>query len=102
MRITVDSRRDPVEVCLEDPDDFRSFDVSVRGGAGSPEELALVGRGEDDGGHVFVERDRLVELAGDRATDPTWLESLDQMLSYAEKHGWVDGAGRVRAHVIRD
>jgi hypothetical protein len=84
--INVDLAAVPPAVSLEDPDDFESFAIRAR----VPE-------------HGFVAIDELKRLAGDRAGDPVWMESLDRMLEYASAHGWLRDDGAVRAHVeVRD
>jgi hypothetical protein len=59
----------------------------------------VAGLGRFDGEHVFVRPDALRALAGALAQDDTWATKLDGMVSYAEKHGWVDGDGAIRAHI---
>jgi hypothetical protein len=49
--------------------------------------------------HLWLHRDDIVRLAGDRAGDAGWLGRLDQMLGYAASRGWVNADGAVRAHV---
>jgi hypothetical protein len=41
----------------------------------------------------------LLALAGARADDPAWHDSLDAMVAYAGQHGWLNAAGDVRAHI---
>jgi hypothetical protein len=48
---------------------------------------------------VVVDVTAIKALAGERATHPGWLASLDGMLEYAGAHGWLDDAGAIRAHV---
>lgn len=102
MELRVDLGTDPAGVALAAPDAFDRFAVLVLG-AGSRAELARatapVGALDEDGEHLFVDRAALRSLAGERATDPRWREGFEAMVGYAESKGWVDGEGRVRAHV---
>ena len=81
MYVEIDAETLPPTLSLEAPDEFARLGVRVR-----------IPR------HVWLERDSLIALAG-RAGDATWIEKLDGMLRYAADHGWIDDAGRVRAHV---
>lgn len=49
--------------------------------------------------HVWVTREELAGLAGERAEDPSWQEGLEKMFDYAASHGWLNEDGAVRAHV---
>jgi hypothetical protein len=78
---------------LEDLDNFRRLKIIV--GPGDRPALQVVGRVEED--HVWLERDWLV-LHG-RPGDPDWARGFADMAAYAEKSGWVDAGGAIRAHV---
>ena len=41
----------------------------------------------------------LEDLAGPRRFDPRWQAGLESMLAYAQRSGWIDPDGRVRAHI---
>jgi hypothetical protein len=84
MYIEIDLSVVPPRVQLREPDDFKAFSVAVI----EPE-------------HAWVGPDALRELAGDRASDPKWLEQLDGMLAFAASKGWVREDGAVRAHLAR-
>lgn len=81
MYLRVDVQHVPpiVEVC--DPEDFTRFKVVVV----TPT-------------HTWVDPRSLTELAG-RAGDAAWEDKLGRMISYAQTKGWLDGQGRLRAHV---
>lgn len=86
---------------LRDIDEFRAFKV-VAHGFGSAADLghglSALGR-PADGDHVFIRVEWLREQAAN-ATDPLdWLRRLDGMLDLAARHGWLDEADGVRAHV---
>lgn len=102
MELRVDLGSDPAGVSLADRDAFDRFAVVVTG-AGSRADLvratAKLGALDENGEHLFVGGGKLRCLAGDRAISPSWLEGFEAMVSYAESKGWVDGEGRVRAHV---
>jgi hypothetical protein len=78
---------------LEDIDNFRALKVVVGGGERPP--LDIVGRVEVD--HVWLDRGWL-EIHG-RPGDPDWVQAFAGMISYAEKSGWVDENGSIRAHI---
>jgi hypothetical protein len=88
---------------LESADDMTSLDFATGLVA---DELPLVierlglGVAGADGEHVWFTQDGIVQLAGSIADDE-WLAQLSAMFAYASTRGWVDGAGRVRAHRSR-
>lgn len=81
MYLRVDTRQVPptIEVC--DEGDFSGFKLVVVTST-----------------HAWVPPDALTELAG-RADDHAWKDKLAAMISYAERRGWTDDHGRIRAHV---
>lgn len=81
MYVQIDLAPLPPSVALKDPEDFTGFSVQV---AVPP--------------HIWVKPDMLVALAG-RGDDPAWRAELAAMTTYAASKGWVDGDGRIRAHV---
>ena len=100
MEISIDATTDPPTTELLQADDFGGFAVAVAGGEDAAVDTALDALGaRADASHVFVEPALIEDLAGERAGDPAWRESLAAMLRFAAEHGWVDAAGRVRAHV---
>jgi len=78
---------------LADIDNFRALKVVVGGGEMPP--LDSVGR--VDGDHVWLDRGWL-ETHG-RPADPDWARAFAGMIGYAEKSGWVDDSGAIRAHI---
>lgn len=102
MELRVDLDSGPAGVILAEPDVFDRLAVVVEG-EGSRADLARstarVGALDDHGEHLFIGRGELRALAGERAVSPSWLEGFEAMVAYAESKGWVDGEGRVRAHV---
>jgi hypothetical protein len=89
-------RIDSTGAVLDGPDVFDRFDVAAAEGA----DLTRLGVVADDGEHVFVAPDTVRALAGDAAT-PEWEERFAGMVGYAASKGWLDDAGRIRAHVER-
>lgn len=85
-------------VALGDVDNFRAFAVVVEGEADLGEGLG--GLGVVDGDHVFFDAEAVKGLAGERAAGE-WGDNFDKMIEFARSKGWVDGAGRVRAHIER-
>lgn len=102
MELRVDLDSSPAGVTLAEPDAFDRLVVVVEG-EGSRADLARstarVGSLDEDGEHLFIGRGELRALAGDPAISPSWLEGFEAMVGYAESKGWVDGEGRIRAHV---
>lgn len=99
MRIVL--TRDGQVPRIAEPDDFKHFAVMAPGPADAASlegATGALGRAEGDS-HVFVDPDRLRRLPGARPDDAEWSASLDGMLAFAGSQGWIDGAGRVRAHV---
>jgi hypothetical protein len=87
-----------------EPTNFKSFKV-VAHGLSDPvalrDALVALGLPEEEGQHVFVSREWLESNAGEVAGSDSWKEGLTAMVEVAGRHGWVDEAGRIRAHVER-
>ena len=84
MYLRVDTRSTPPHVELCEPEDFTAFKVVVVTAA-----------------HSWVDPSDLAELAG-RSGDAEWQQKLTGMIGYAQSKGWIDEAGRIRAHVEID
>jgi len=67
--------------------------------AAARDVLSVLGPLDDDLLHVFVDGDWIVEQAGPQAQSAEWREKYATMVSFAERHGWVDAKGRIRAHI---
>jgi len=86
---------------LEDPQNFRDFKVVIE--APGPDAvdfrtaLAPVGRIEDDK-YVWVRPDWL-RGATPLGSEAEWQAGLQKMTAFAEKNGWVDQDGAIRAHI---
>jgi hypothetical protein len=78
---------------LDDIDNFRALKIVVAAG----EHPALDRVGRVDGDHVWLDRAWL--QAQGRPDDPAWATGFAGMLGYAEKSGWVDDSGAIRAHI---
>lgn len=81
LRIHVDVSQVPPDVRLTEPEDFSHFSVVV---VAPP--------------HAWVHPDALADLGG-RSEDGAWQDKLAGMIGFADSKGWLDAAGRVRAHV---
>jgi hypothetical protein len=94
------------------------FDVSVAGDPGAPLVLLLHGfavsrhlydaqvpalgvAGRLEGEHVWVSPTWIAAASG-LGGDAGWLEEFGRMVSFAGKHGWVNDAGEIRAHIERE
>jgi hypothetical protein len=102
MEIAIDLATAPAGVELHEPSVFVRFAVVVAGEDPQrlAEAVARIGRVADED-HVLVDPIALTALAGDAARDPEWTSGLRGMIDYARSKGWVDDAGRVRAHIER-
>ena len=103
MFILIESAGDSTAMTLEEPNDFRAFKVVISPKAEGVADQALARLGQPAlPEHVFVAR-AAVETLADPAhrEDPAWQAGLTAMADYAEKHGWTDDAGRIRAHIER-
>ena len=101
MNVIIDLGHNPAHLDLVEPDVFDRFAVVVTGPSDSVRFQAAVSRiglahGSD---HVYVEPDAVKALAGERASDPQWLEQFDGMVDYARSKGWSDADGGIRAHL---
>jgi hypothetical protein len=89
---------------LRDPLRFREFAVLAVGFATGDElrrGLALVGVPDEDGAHVYVCAEWLLDQNVGTTDRGQWLEDMRSMIGAAAARGWVDARGRVRAHVVR-
>ena len=87
---------------LRDWDDFKAFKVVAHGfGSGAELHRALgeVGRTAADDGHVFVRVEWLQEHAKSAPDPADWRRRLGEMFDTAARHGWLDEAGQIRAHI---
>lgn len=92
-------RVDGAGLALVEADNFRQFAVVVEG-EGKLTELDGFGVVDAAGEHVFLNVDAVRGLAGSTAT-AEWVRQFEGMVAFAREKGWVDDAGRVRAHVER-
>lgn len=87
---------------LDDPDDFRRFEIHVKRVGITVAQImtALRALGEvADDGHVWVGEPALVKLAGREGNDD-WLAKLAAMKDKARPFGWVDDDRHaIRAHI---
>jgi hypothetical protein len=86
----------PDDVVLDGADAFDRFEIVAAEGA----DLTRLGTVAEDGEHVYVAPDTVRALAGESVT-PVWEERFAGMVGYAASKGWLDDAGRIRAHVER-
>lgn len=81
MFIEIDLATVPVRTTLNECEDFANLSVRVK-----------------LGDHTWIDRDRLVELAGSSAT-PAWIEKFESMCTYARSRGWIHDSGAIRSHI---
>lgn len=88
------------EAVLEEPGDFRRFSIRFDPGSrGTPAaEAALARLARPEGEAAWVCAEALRRLAP-QGGDAEWRRGLDGMVAFAATRGWVDEAGRIRAHV---
>ena len=86
---------------LEAPEDLKRFKLLAAAGLhGEALQAALGGAARLEGEHAWVSPEWIREASG-LANDAAWQEGFLHMLSYAGRHGWVNNAGEVRAHIER-
>lgn len=93
------------DISLEEPDVFTAFAITGPVPASDEQIDALRRRGvyvAESNSHAFVEPQAVAALAQSGPVGPDWLEQFESMLAYAGSKGWVDDAGRVRAHWVTD
>jgi hypothetical protein len=98
--VVVQSARVDGAVRLEDPDDFRRFEVRVSGLDAEEARRALGAVAELQGDDAFVDQAGLISLPGARADDAEWMKQFQAMVEYARPKGWVDASGRLQAHLV--
>lgn len=96
MRIVLSPGTPPV---LEKAADFKRFSIALHPALSGQAAQAVVSVGSmDNSGHVWVDPGAVRDLAAD-AAKPDWEAGFQAMIGFAARHGWVDGSGRIRAHV---
>ena len=89
---------------LVEPEEFRRFHVTVRGGdtAALEEALAVKGIGRLlPSGDAMIDTSAVRRMATGRVSED-WEAKFDAMLLYANAKGWMDGpGGSMQAHVER-
>lgn len=88
------------QVVLHAPEDFTSFaaDTSLPPDVladALPDGMLL----DENQGHVWIDPQRLRQLAGRWAADEQWSTRFEGMIAYAAAKGWTDAHGRIRAHL---
>lgn len=86
-------------ITLQEPDVFKRLDVLVdpQPAAQLEQAIARIGRRED-AGHVRLAPSVLRYLSG-HAGEAEWEAGFAAMLGYAQRQGWVNDQGEVRAHL---
>jgi hypothetical protein len=103
--VLVDLTPQPPVVTLEEPEDTKRFQVTVRGGQRGADLALLFGAlvdaaaGRLEGDDAWITVDAVRRLAAGRV-GPTWDDDVTAMLGYADSKGWFDPATHaMRAHV---
>jgi hypothetical protein len=102
MFVLIDLGSDPPVISLEEPEDTRRFQVTVRGGS----DPALVfgalvdaAAGRLEGDDAWITVDAIRRLASARV-EPGWDDEFSAMLDYARTKGWLDEATHaLQAHI---
>lgn len=98
MIINVSS--DTAGLSVSDPDNFKAFHIEADGLDVRQVAAALGEHGHEkgDGAHVWISQALVRQLVGDRGSD--WEQNFEGMLSFAQKHGWINEAGtHIQAHI---
>jgi hypothetical protein len=103
MYVEVDLGQEPATPALQEPEDFKAFQLTTLGsGETGALDRALGGLGsvDEDGAHAWLKLDGVRVLAGDLADSASWSESFDGMVAYAASKGWLSPDGEsIRAHI---
>jgi hypothetical protein len=102
MRILVQSQEGVPIATLAEPDDFGRFEVRIADVTESVARTLLANVAVFETGYAFVESEDVFLLPGSRPESDEWRAKFIAMVDYARAKGWVDQAGRIRAHVIFD
>lgn len=97
MRIRVERTAGEVTARLVDVENYADFAVELAVGVDAA-RTALLGRVELTAEQAWVDEPWLCELGGYDA--PARRGPYRRMLGLAREHGWVDGHGRIAAHVV--
>lgn len=83
---------------LLDERNFRALKVEARNGSSADDIASSLGDlGKLEGDHVWLSIDGLKSIG---PNENAWKQSFDEMISYANKAGWVsEDKSLVRAHV---
>lgn len=102
MYVKVDLAETPPVVTLEEPDDTKSFQVTVVGGDSTAMlfgALVDAAAGRLEGDEAWIAVDAVRRMAKGRVP-LEWDAELDAMLAYARTKDWLDPTGNaIRAHV---
>jgi hypothetical protein len=82
------------EATLEEEFDFSRF-VVIAKNIVHKRDLEC-GAIDPDGRHVWIDKNW---LSAKGPKDRHWVEGVDNMISFAERKGWLDSDGRIRAHI---
>lgn len=86
------------ELELRNAEDFTDFHVESSEPRLDFNELpGLTSVGQSQ---VAVDLSTIVGLAGTRASDPQWSESLKSMIAFARSKGWTTDTGAILGHVV--
>ncbi len=87
-------------VSVLEPDNFKAFHIETDGLDVRQVAKALgdCGYEKGDGVHIWISKAAVRQWVGER--DAAWAENFEGMLSFAQKHGWINEAGtHVQAHI---
>ncbi|MFM0219406.1 MULTISPECIES: flavin reductase family protein [Paraburkholderia] len=89
-------------ITLIAPSHFKQFEILVdeQPSASLDRAIARVGQRADDE-HIWVNPQVIRFLSG-KAGDADWEAGFDAMVGFARKFNWVNEAGLIRAHIVRN
>ena len=102
MIIVVELLNGEVVKRLVGSSDFAKFEVRFVGVTQVQARASLDGFGVLHADHVYVEPSGLIALAGAQSNEEMWMRDFEAMVVYARSKGWLDEAGRLRAHIVRE
>lgn len=100
MIIVLDTENPAISPALVDPETFTEFSVRIVGPPVSDPRRIFPSLGHwPDAGHVFIDPETVRALADTLTDDPAWRSGFEKMYDFAQRKGWTNQTGAIRAHV---
>lgn len=100
MIIVLDTENPAISPALVDSQIFTEFSVRIVGPPVSDPGRIFPSLGDwPDAEHVFIDPGTIRALALTLVDDPDWRSGFEKMYDFAQRNGWTNQAGAIRAHV---